>query len=113
MDAAGKSEAVTITLTTPSPTSWRTSGSTHVCRPLLTTPIAMPAPNASVMSSTRPVRGIDVGVEDRLVEDHRLGRADVVDQQLGQHVALGAHAALAQFGGDPLSFVARARAACR
>ena len=48
-----------------------------------------------------------VGVEDHLVEHHRLGRVDLVGQQLGQHVGLGGDAALAQFGGDPLALVAQ------
>ena len=46
-----------------------------------------------------------VGVEDHLVEHHRLGRVDIVGEQLGQHVGLGGDAALAQLGRDPLAFV--------
>ena len=48
-----------------------------------------------------------VGVEDHLVEHHRLRRVDVVGKQLGQHIGLGGDAALAKFGRDSLAFVAQ------
>ena len=50
--------------------------------------------------------GRQIGVVDQFIEDHGLGRVDVVGKQLGQHIGFRGDAALAELGRDALALVA-------
>ena len=100
------SSAVTTVSTSPSPTSWRTNGSAQLRWPLVTTATDTPAANASMHEVDQAGRGARSA--SRIISSNIIvlvAQISSASSSVSTSHSV-ADAALAQFGGDALPFVA-------